>query len=107
MHCNQDSQPCADFMWDSVNILGLLTECSARWKSDSHTLSAHCVYKSLRTYAGGESEKAGAFSDFLKLARTSHLMSAQRGFLSEAGSHKPFNERLAWIFIRSWLAQAI
>ena len=25
-------------------------------------------------------------------------MSAQRGFLSEAGSHKPFDERSAWIF---------
>ena len=60
-----------------------------------------------------------------KLVRTSHLMSAQRGFffrswfaqailmsaqcgfLSGAGSHKPLNERSAWIFVRSWSAQAI
>ena len=51
-------------------------------------------------------------------------MSAQRGFFSEAGSHKPFDERSAWIFseagshkpfdersawifVRSWFAQAI
>ena len=32
-------------------------------------------------------------------------MSAQRGFLSEAGSHKAFDERSAWMFIRSWFAQ--
>ena len=26
-------------------------------------------------------------------------MSAQRGFLSEAGPHKPFDERSAWFFL--------
>ena len=35
-----------------------------------------------------------------KLVRASHLMSAQLGFLSEAGSHKPFDERSARIFVR-------